>query len=816
MAQLVQNLRYASRAFFNRPLVSVPSVLSLALGIGVVTTLFGVVNEAFLRPLPVSAPSELVAAYTVDENNPGYLGMSHPNYEDFRQSGAFSGLALFQWIPLSLLAYGEPEQVFGQIVSGNYFDVLGVKMALGRAFLPEEDKVPGSHAVAVLSYGLWQRRFGSDPRIIGRTVLLNKQSFTIVGVAPPGFRGTDIGRDPQLWVPTMMYKSAFPYPYNSWFDSRRAVLFNAIGRLRPGTGLTQAEARVNAVARRLQRDFPEDNKGRGIRMIPLVQATISPGVRGDIATAVGYLMAAAGLVLLIACANVASLLLGQMVMRRKEISIRLCMGARRRQIIQQLLTESLLLALVAGGAGLLLARLTLALLAAMRPPTEVPLLLQARLDGPVLGFTLGVAVLTGLIFGLAPALQVSRPDFVSALKGGATSAKSILGLELRHLLIVVQTALCFFCLAGAGLFLHSLRLAQKVDPGFSPNRLTVMSFNAGAQGFGEAAVQDFYRRLLERVRQLPPVRSAALAQALPLSGGAVPRSVFVEGHREASDEGGVLVQTDAVSTDYFTTLGIGLAQGRGFVFQDGRNTQHVAIINETMAKRFWPGQDPVGKRFKFFGDDFFHSVAGVAKDSKYVALGEDPQLHLYYPLIQNYSPRVTLFARVKGDPDVALGLIRQEVRALDPTLPLTNVATMSDILDRSLWAPRASASLLGAFGILALALAILGVFSVTTYTVAQRTPEISLRIALGAQRPELLRMVLREGLSLVAIGIGVGLLASAAASRSLRSLLFATSGLDPATLGLTVVVLLAAAVVAIYLPARRAAATDPLEVLRSR
>jgi predicted permease len=443
--------------------------------------------------------------------------------------------------------------------------------------------------------------------------------------------------------------------------------------------------------------------------------------------------------------------------------------------------------------------------------------LAAGIDGSVLGFTLAVAVGTGLLFGLAPALHAVRPDFVSALRGVPGAAKASLGVEAHRLLVVVQTALCFFCLAVAGLFIRSLGLSQRIDPGFSHESVAVLSFNAGAQGLEEADVQGFYQRLLQRVARLPAVRAAALAQALPLSGGSVPRSVFVEGRREEeADEAGVLVQTDAVSDDYFATLGIPLLQGRGFSSRDQRGTPPVVVVNETMAKRFWPGHSPIGRRLKFFGDDFFHTVVGVARDSKYVALGEEPQLHLYCPLVQNYSPRVTLLTRLDGDPDATLGQVRREVQALDPTLPLFNVSTLTDILDRSLWAPRASAALLGVFGALALVLAILGVFSVSSYSVARRTAEIGLRIALGAQKPELLRMVLKDGLRLVLIGTGVGLVAAALASRSLRGILFGTTGLDPGTVVLAFGLLMGAAALAVYLAARRATAIDPLEALRAR
>ena len=805
----------AGRSLLKRPGFTLVAASSLALGIGVTTVLFSVIDTALLKPLPVEAPERLVAVYTEDAQNPGLLGVSHPNFHDYaEQCDAFSGLAIYQWVPVNLASGGAPMQVFAQIVSASYFSVLGVRAEAGRTFQPADDSAPGAARVVVLSHGLWQRRFGSDPRIVGSVITVDRQPFTVVGVAAKGFRGTDVGREPQLWVPSMTYRTILPAPYNDWFDSRRAVLFNVLGRLRPGVSVQEAEARLRTISSRLEREFPDDNRGRSVRILPLAQATLNPGVRDRFTSVTGFLMGAAALVLLIACGNVISLSLARAVTRRREIGIRLCLGAQHRQLVQQLAAESALLALLAGALGLLLTAGVHRLLLGVQPTFEVPVSIDLAVDHRVLIFTLALSLGIGLLFGLVPALQASRPDLVSDLKGQGPGAGRSSGALLCSLLVIGQIGLCFFCLTGAGLFLKGLRSAQRIDPGFQARGLACLSFNGAAQGYSQAQVEDLERRILARVRQLPGVRAAALAQALPLAGGSVPRTLFVEGQTGEAADAGLLTQINAVSPDYFRTLGIPLLSGRDFAPLDHGATASVAVVNETAAKRFWPGGGALGKRVKFYGDEGWHTVIGVVKDSKYNQLGEEPQPYVYTAMLQDYSPRVTLFTRAAGDPAALLGLLRREVQAADPTLPLVNVSTFSDILGRSLWASRLSASLLGLFGLLALALAILGVFSVTSYALAQRRHEMGMRIALGAQRRELYRMILGQVLRQVLVGFGFGLIAALGASKVLQGLLFGVSPTDAATLATAALTLGAAAFLAVALPARRATLTDPLAVLR--
>ncbi|MFN7963735.1 MAG: ABC transporter permease, partial [Thermoanaerobaculia bacterium] len=606
----MESLKRAIRSLRQSPLVAVPSILSLALGIGVTTALFSVLNTALLKPLPVRDPQSVVVVYTQDAKNPGFLGVSYPNLRDLREKGdAFAELAAFQWTTLGLSGNAEPEQIFGQVVSGNYFDLLGIRMAHGRGFLPEEDRSPGAQPVVVLSHSLWARRYGADPSMVGRQVVLNRQPYTVVGVAPPEFRGTDVGRQPQLWVPLMMYPVAFPYPYNTWVESRRAVMFNVLARLRPGTDLAGTEARANGLAHRLEEQYPEDNRGRSWKLVPLAQATINPAQRGAVVGGVGYLLGAATLVLLLACANVASLQLGRLIAQRKDIAIQVALGASRWRVVRNFLVESLLPSALACVLGLLIALLGLRLLTTIRPPTEIPTSLEVAIDSRVLLFALGLTLLVTLLLGLTPILQVVGTDLVSALKG-AVRVRRATGAGLQGLLVAVQAGLSCFCLLAATLFLTSLAQAERADPGFEAGHLAVVSFNAGAQGQPEEDVQDFYRRVVERVEALPGVRSAALATAVPLSGGAVPRTVFLEGQSENLSAGGVLVQVDPIGVDYFQTLGIALEAGRTFSRDDRKETEPVAVINRAMAERFWAGRGAIGKRFRFFGEESYLRVVG--------------------------------------------------------------------------------------------------------------------------------------------------------------------------------------------------------------
>src|SRR2546425_3138479 len=672
MSNFFQDLRYGVRQLIKAPGFTVVAALSLALGIGANTTIFTLVNAVLLNPLPVEDPSQLVSVWTTDERNPGngalgFLQISPLNYRDLRDKNeVFSGLAGHFGIPLNLSGgSGEPQQVFGEIVTGNYFSVLGARPLVGRTFLPDEDVNPGEKLVAVLGFTTWQVRFGGDRSIVGRTILVDNRAFTVLGVMPSGFNGTNSIGTPALWVPYMTY----PQVTTGFFaelakpDQRRGLVFNVTGRLKPGVFVQQAEANLKTIAKQLEQEYPNENKGRNVTLVPLAQATINPGFRGNLVLAGVLLMTIVGLVLLIACANVANLLLARAAVRQREIAVRLSLGASRARLIGQLLTEGTLLALIGGAAGLLIAYWAQALLWSFRPPFLQPDALNLTPNARVLLFTIGVSIATGILFALAPAIHASRPDLVVELKEKAGApADSQRTLSLRNLLVSAQVALSLVALVGAGLFIRSLGHAQQISPGFDVERLAVLSFDLGAQGYTEVRGREFQRAVVERASSVAGVQAATLSNTVPLFAGGFGRTVFLEGQDATDRRAGRLVQISVVASKYFQTLGVPLVRGRDFAESDQPNTPAVVVINETMAKRFWPDQDPIGKRFKFFGQDFFNQVIGIAKDSKYNFIGEDPTPNIYQTTTQVYEPTVSLFVR-STDPRAVIGTIRREVQS---------------------------------------------------------------------------------------------------------------------------------------------------------
>jgi putative ABC transport system permease protein len=822
MSTLLQDLRYGTRLLVKSPGFTLVAALSLALGIGANTTIFTLVNAVLLNPLPVEDPSQLVSVWTTDERNQagalGFLQVSPMNYKDLRDKNeVFSGLAGHTGLPLNITGgTGEPQQVFGEIVTGNYFGVLGAKPAIGRGFVPDEDQTPGAKLVCVVGYGEWQKRFGGDPSIVGRTISLNGQQFTVVGVMPKGFKGTNAIGAPAVWVPYMSY----PQTTTGFFlelirpDQRRGLVFNVTGRLKPGVSVRQAEANLKTIARQLEQEYPNDNKGRNVTLVPLAQATINPGFRGNIVAAGGLLMTIVALVLLIACANVANLLLARASARQREIAVRLSLGATRTQLIRQLLTEGTLLALVGGAAGLMLAYWAQNVLWSFRPPFLQADAIDIHPDARVLLFTLAVALATGVLFGLAPAIQASRPDLVVELKektSAPTGSRS--PFSLRNILVAAQIALSLIALIGAGLFLRSLQNAQKINPGFDVERLATLSFDLGAQGYTEERGRQFQQRVLERAASVPGVQSATLASTVPLFAGGFARTVFLEGQDTSDRRSGRLVQITVASSHYLETLGIPLLRGRATSDIDQPNTPSAVVINETMAKRFWPDQDAIGKRFKFFGQDNFQQVVGIAKDSKYNFIGEDPTPYIYQATTQVYQPQLSLFVRA-ANAQALIGTVRGEVQQFDRNLPLTGVFTLDEIFDQSLWAPRMGAWLLAVFAGLSLVLAVIGIYGVMAYSVSQRTRELGIRMALGASRGDVVRLVVVQGLRLTITGVVIGLAVSLAVTRLVSTLLFNVSPTDLVTFIAVPALLALAALGASYLPAVRATRIDPIIALR--
>jgi predicted permease len=819
---ILADIRFAIRLLLRSPVLTLVAALSLGLGIGANTLIFSLVNEVFLRPLPLKEPERLVSVFTSDERNRdsqlgSFLPTSRLNFEDYRQKNqVFDGLVAHAGVALSISGgSGEPEQVGGEIVSGDYFDLLGAPMRWGRGFTADEDAAPGAAPVAVLSYGFWQRRFGGDPSIVGRTISVNGRSFTVVGVTAESFKGTNAIGGGQLWVPFSMYREVTSGFFLQGWDSRRALLFNITGRLRPGVSIEQARANVTAIASALASEYPTDNRGRGAALVPLAEATINPGFRGVVMNAGGLLMVVVGLVLLVACANVANLLLARAAARKQEIAVRLSLGASRGRLIRQLMIESVVLSLVGGATGLLLAVWARPALLAMRPPFLPDDALAVTLDTTVLLFTGVIAIATGVLFGLVPALQFSRPDLATELK----DRSSITGaadrrFTPRNALVVVQVALSLVALIGAGLFLRSLAAAQTIDPGFESSKLAVLSFNLTAQGLPMESATERQREILERVRTLGGVERASYASFAALGGGGFLRSVFLEGQDVTDARAGRLVQINNISDGYFEVMGIPILRGRDFTDRDTSQTPQVVIINETMAKRFWPDEDAIGKRFRFFGQQPLTEVVGIARDSRYNFIGEAPQPFIYQPLRQAPQPAVTLHIR-SVNPEAALGTVRGAVQQMEPNMPLVGVFTMRNLFEQALWAPRMGALLLAIFGSLALLLASIGVYGVMAYSVSQRTRELGIRLALGATAGEVRGMVFRQGIALTVVGVLVGIAAAIGLSQLVASLLFDISPLDLVTFTVIPMVLMAVACLAIYIPARRASQVDPVVALRT-
>ncbi len=811
MSNLWQDLRYGVRRLRKSPGFTSIAILSLALGIGANTAIFSLVDTVLLRPLPVAHHEQLTEVYGTLHNGADDTIQSYLNYKDYRDRSqdVFTGLLAYRFAPMSLSHDGNNERVWGYMVSGNYFAVLGVQPIAGRAFLPEEDQTPDAHPVAVLSYGCWQKRFASDPKIVGRSVTLNGHQFTVVGVAPKGFHGTEVAYAPELFVPMAMAHQI--EPGSGWLTSRGDDNLFAVGRLKSGVTIAQAESALTAITLQLATEHPTDNEGRGVRL--LAPGLFIPSIRNSVISFAGVLMTVVGLVLLLACVNLANLLLARATERRKEIAIRLALGASRARLVRQLLTESLVLSLAGGMGGLLLAAWINDLVAAIKLPTDIALMFDLRLDWRVLAFTLGLSLVTGVVFSLLPALQSSKPDVVPALKD-EVSLGGFRRSRLRNALVVVQVALSLVLLVCAGLIVRGLQSAQRMHPGFNPDNAVALSFDVGLQGYDEQRGREFQRQVLERAGAVPGVRSAALVYNLPLSLNFNNTTIYVEGQAAASSSQLPSAIPNYISPNYFHTMEIAL-RGRDFTAQDKDKESRVAIVNETFARRFFPGQDAIGKRYNHGGpENPYWQIIGVAADGKYESLGENPKPALYRPLLRDYNTSITLVARAGGDPQTTIAALRREVQNLDPSLPLYDVKTLTQHMNVPLFPARMAATVLGSFGVLALLLAAIGIYGVMSYVVAGRTREIGVRMALGASQRDVLRLIIGQGMTLALIGLGVGLALAFAGARLLTSLLYGVSASDPLTFVGVALLLAVVAALACYVPARRATKVDPMIALR--
>ncbi len=815
MDSLIKDIRYAIRNLIKRPGFVAIAVITLALGIGANTAIFSLVNTVMLRSLPVDRPNEILSV-AVRGKNDSMSAFSYPNYKDFRdRNDVLSGLLVYRFVPLSLSRGGNNERVWGYEVSGNYFDVLNVKAIRGRMFLPEEDQTKLSHPVIVIGYECWQRRFGGDPSLVGKDVLINNHQFRVIGIAPEGFKGTEVIYSPEIWVPASMME--WVEPGATWIDNRNTKNFFAIGRLKSGVSWRQAEASLNLLGQQIGKEYPDSNEGQSIKLD--APGFILPDLRGAVVNFTWVLMAAVGLVLLVTCTNLAGLMLARATDRRKEIAIRLAMGANRLRLIRQLLTESVLLATAGGAVGVLLAIWILRALLAFKPPIDFPLALDVSVDWRVLLFSLAVSVTAGVIFGFAPALQATRPNLVGALKdtaaqGGAAKTK------LRSVLVVAQISISLIVLISAGLVVRTLQQLQKMNPGFDTQNAITMSFDLGLQGYDEARGQQFFKQLQERLQSLPGVESAAVTSYIPLSLNYNSNTIFVEGKPAERGDNAPTAMTASVGPAYFKTMGTPILQGREFTDADQAKTEQVAVVNEYFIRRLMPElQTPaeaVGKRFSFQGASGpWVQIVGVAKAGKYFNIAEEPRPFVWTPMTQNYNSSGILVARTKGSPEGLFGAVRGQVQSLDANLPLFDVKTLTEHMKFALFPAKIAATVLGVFGFVALLLAAIGVYGITSYAVAQRTHEIGVRLALGAQLSDVLKLVLGHGLKLTIIGAALGLFGAFLATRAITSVLYGVSATDPLTFTFVSLLLIGVALVASYVPARRATKVEPLIALRN-
>ena len=813
MDVLLQDLRYALRGLRRTPGFTLVAVLTLALGIGANASVFTLLSAALLRRISSDAPGRLVWLVGTAESGSRFSSMSYPEFRDHQvRDDVFAGLAAYDRIGLVLGSGGEPERIGGLVVTGGYFSVLGIRAAAGR-FLQPADEAPGAEPAVVLSDGLWRRRFGADSGLIGRAILISSHPFTVVGVAPPGFVGVDIGEAADVFVPMTAAAQAWP-GIRARMDERSGWWLRAIGRLRSGVSLTQARAQVRSVGAQLSELYPGTQRRTGAWVEPLAGG-LDPNNRRQALPVLVMLMAVPAIVLLIACANLANLLLNRAAARRREIGVRLALGATRGRLVRQLLTESLVLGLLAGVAALLL---SLWLSDGVALIGQVPLAITSVMkpDRYVLAFTAILAVVTGVVFGLVPALGATRPALVETLSEGGVGGTPFRRSRLVSLFVIAQVAASLVLLVTAGLFLRSLDKATRVDPGFDPRHGLVATIDLEMQGYNAERRDVFYREVVSRAAALPGVRAVTLTGNLPLTGRDFGAAVYLEGRQRDAD--GIGVGFTTIWSGYFATLGVPLVAGREVTAADGPSSPPVAIVNETLARRLWPGQPAIGKRLRFGGPDRpLLEVVGVARDGKYSDLTEDSRNFVYLPERQQagVSPDMTLLVRTVGDPAAMAPALRGLIRSMDPSLAVFDTRTLEDVIQGQLGKSRAASALLGSFGALALLLASLGLYGVVAYGVTRRTREIGIRMALGAARRNVLGLIVGEGVRLAAAGIVIGLVASALLTRLVSRFLYGVTATDLGTFAAVSLVLAGVAVAASLVPARRAARVDPMAALRS-
>jgi predicted permease len=814
MLSVWQDVRYGVRMLRKNPGFAAVVILSCTLGIGANITIFSLVNSLLLRPLPgVTEPDQLVAVYGSRQGR-GYFEMSYPDIIDYReQNKVFTGIAASAVHAMAVSPNNqEARQVTGALVTANYFDVLGVKPIAGRFFLPEEDRTPDTHPVAVISYNLWKGYFNSNPSLVGTAIKINGHSFNVIGIAPESFQGTITGLATDVWAPVMMHKSLLP---GADIQNREAAWLLGTGRLKAGMSMGQARADLETIASNLAQSYPVTNKERGVSVASV--SGVHPEIRGTIAAFLTILMVVVGLVLLIAATNVASLLLARSVGRRREISIRIALGASRWRIVRQLLTESVLLALLGGAFAVLITHWLTDLLLAFKP-TEIPFSLDLSQDIRVFIFAFVLSFVVGTVFALVPALQATKVDVASDLKE-ENLFQGYRRSRLRSFAIVVQVALSLVLLITAGLFVRSLSTATTLSPGFDTANMYVMPLNPTLVISDEVKLETFYRDLLARVGAIPGVRSVTLSRFIPM-GGAADRVGVMAAGQEPPSEGrqppGIFY--NLIAPNYFNALDFPVVRGRAFTDQDRAGSPNVIIVNEAMARQFWPDEEPIAKRVRIRDQEF--EVVGVAKNIKYRSLVEEPRPYFYVPALQSkvaQFPAEEMLLQVRTENQNSQSVtqqVRKEVQSLEPNLPLFGMTTMDERMRSSLLPTQLAGTILGISGALALLLSVFGIYGLVSYSVAQRTREIGVRIAIGAQKKDIFKLIIVQTMKLIVIGLIFGLIGAFILTRATASLLYGVSPTDATTFILITLLLMLVALIACSFPARKAIKVDPIDALR--
>jgi macrolide transport system ATP-binding/permease protein len=814
MDALLQDLRYGIRMLLKNPGFTAIAVLTLALGIGGNATVFSWIRGVLLNPIPaVQKANQLVALETVMPDGT-YRTSSYLDFRDYsEQNSVFSGMIGFELIPVNMSwnGHAQDERIWGEIVTENFFDVLGVHADRGQTFHAKDAGAANGDPYIVLGQKFWQRQFASDPNMIGRTIEINRRSFTVIGIAPAGFQGTIVGIAADYWVPMMMQPVVLP---GEDLQQRSPTFVHLMGKLKPGVTIAEAEANISTIAQRLARQYPDSDRGVGMAVNPLWKAHY--GAQDILFSGLIFLAVVALLVLLIACANIANLLLARATARQHEISIRSAVGASRSRLLRQFLIENLLLALAGGAGGIIISLWSVSLLSSFLPGGYLPFGLDVGVNGEVLAFTVGLSVLTGVIFGSAPAWRSSSPNLIHSLKeSGRTSSSGSQHGRLRNLLVVSEIVLALVLLVGAGLLIRSLKRVQTASPGFNPRHMLLAAFDLRPNGYTNGSSHAFYDNLLQRIRALPGVESASMEQYVPLwfyGRGSTRLGVnSIEGYTFRPNEE-TDIDFNIVGLGYFSTMQIPVIEGREFSEQDREGAPPVIIVNESMAKRFWPGQSALGHHIQTW--DASRTIIGVVRDIKYHTMTEQPESFMYYPSLQEGETAANVIIRSSQNPAALLPEVRAAASSINPSVVVLQAGTVSNLLYISLFSYRTAASLSATLGALGLLLAALGIYGVLSYSVSQRTHEIGLRMALGAQPRDVLRLVLRQGATLVIAGVAIGLVACFAITRLMSSLLFGVTATDPATfIGVSILIVLVA-LAASYIPARRAMRLDPMEALR--